>query len=307
MLHIHFHADCDGVVSAYFFVKELERLSIPYRLHPSLGASVKFTRGLNIGLDISDVKAEKKENLVIDHHITSRFNLFHVNPRFSGFEWPVSFLSYVLFGNESESWIAAVGVVADWCAEKVPKGFWEIVRSRYPSLVNSLKQEKLVKGPLGRMAFMIDSSIAVDRQDGAIYALEALRSAESPMEFLEGRGKAKRLKKLAEKIETEVEQVFGNELVTEKFVLLKFSSKYRIKSLVAARAREKYRKKLVVIAQEEGDKIRLSFRGGEGLDRLVKELTRGIGSGGGHEKASGGWVYREKWNEFRRRLFEKFK
>ena len=305
-MEIHFHADSDGVVSAYFLTRELERLGVSYKLCPSLGPSVEIEGKLNVALDLSQVKFKEKENLVIDHHITKKFEVFHINPRFSGFEWPVSFITYALFGDIREIWIAAIGIVGDWAAEKVPSKFWENMEALYPFLVNSRKQEELVKGPLGEMAFMIDSVIAVDRQDGAIYALKALKYAKDPKSFLSGEGRAKRLKKMAKKIKEEVETVFGNETVTENFVLLKFSSKYRIKSLVAARAKEKYPGKLIVVAQEEKDKIRLSFRGGKELDKLVKELTCGIGDGGGHEKASGGWIYKEKWREFKRRLFNKF-
>ncbi len=302
---MHFHSDCDGVVSAYFVTGELDRLGVKYSLHPSLGASVSLPGRFNISLDLSNVQASDRFNLSVDHHPTDRYGLFHANPFFSGFEWPVSFTTYALFGSVEESWIAAIGVVADWTAEKVPERFWEIVEREYPFLVNSRKQEKLVEGPIGEMALMIDSTIAVHRQEGAIYALDALKGL-TPEQMLEGRGKAKRMLKLKEKVLAEVESVFGNELVTDRFVLLRFSSKNRIKSLVAAWAKKRYPDRLVVIAQDEGEKIRLSFRNGTGLNTLAAELTNGIGYGGGHDRASGGMVYREKWEEFKKRLFQKF-
>lgn len=301
MIKIHFHADSDGIVSAFFVSGELARLNTKYSLHPSLGSSIKLEGTNNVALDISNVTGAKG-NFSLDHHVSERPGLFYANPRNSGFDWPVSFTSYSLFGDEANSWIAAVGVVADWGAEKVPRRFWEVVREHYPELVPTVNQKKLTHHRLGDMAGMIDSAVTLDRSKGALHALDALKHAKTWKGFLAGRGRAKQLKKSRTTVAREVDRIFGNELVTKKFMLLKYSSKHRIKSMVAGRAKDIYPKKMIVIAQDDGERVRLSFRNGSDLNTLVKKLTRGIGDGGGHPQASGGWVNGDDWDIFKKRL-----
>jgi len=300
VIKLHFHADCDGVVSAFFVSKELDRFC-RYSLHPSLGATVEL-RGEAIALDISKVDARGKWNLVIDHHVSRRPGCFYSNPRSAGFEWPVSFLSYLLFGARKESWIAAIGVVGDWCADRVPAGFWDVVKEEYPELVPEVDNRVLTHHKIGEMILMLESVISVERSKGALYALEALKSARGWRQFYEGKGKARKLKKTKAVVLGELDRVFGNEQVTPGYALLRFSSPYRIKSLVAGRAKDEYPDRMVVVAQDEEDKVRLSFRNADALDRLVPELTKGIGEGGGHPRASGGWVWKDKWDVFEARL-----
>ena len=303
VIKIHFHADSDGIVSAFFVSGELERLNTKYSLHPSLGSSIKLEGTNNVALDISNVIGTKG-NFSIDHHVSERPGFFYANPRNSGFEWPVSFTTYSLFGDEVQSWISAVGVVADWGAEKVPKRFWEVVSKHYPELVPTVNQKKLVHHKLGDMARMIDSAVTIDRSKGALLALDALKHAKTWKGFLAGRGRAKRLKKSQTTVAKEVDRIFGRELVTKKFMLLKYSSKHRIKSMVAGRAKDLYPRKMIIIAQDDGERVRLSFRNGTDLNTLVKKLTRGIGDGGGHPQASGGWINCGDWDTFKNRLFK---
>jgi len=304
---LHFHADCDGITSAYFVSRELDRLNFQYDLYPSLGASVELKGDGNICLDISDVKTQSPKNFSLDHHMTDIYPLIHANFRRVGFEWPVSFDSYLLFGSPETSWIAAVGVAADWCADKVPPRFWDTVREQWPQLEipNRIEQLPLIRGPIGRMANMIDASVAVNKQSGAVYALRALRESETPDDFLRGKGKAEKLVALREKILKEVRQVLEKEEVHSRYVLIRFNSPYNIKSLVAGHSKERHPGKIIVIAQNERDKVRISLRGGDHLNTLIQELTEGIGDGGGHPQASGGWIHHWHWDKFKARLEER--
>jgi|GEM_PF-5237656 len=299
---LHFHADCDGITSAYFVSRELDRLNLSYDLYPSLGATVELKGTHNISLDISEVATNSPFNLSLDHHATPVFPLFHANPRRVGFEWPVCFSSYLLFGTPDKAWVAAIGVMADWCVEKVPHSFWSYVMDTWPDIVPAIDQQELINSPLHQMALMVDAAVSVNKQRGAIYALQALKETESPQAFLKGEGKAGKLMDFRERVKTEVEKIFGDEIVNEHYILLRFHSQFNVKSLVAGMAKDRYPNKLIVIAQNERDKVRFSLRGATGLDRLAKELTEGIGGGGGHPEASGGWVHHWKWDEFQKRL-----
>lgn len=306
VLKLHFHADCDGITSAYFVSNELDRLKIKHSLHPSLSSEVEVKGKNNITLDLSSVKTDSIQNFSIDHHVSERLNLVYTNPRRSGFEWPVSFTTYALFGEIKDAWKSALAVVADWGAETVPRQFWETVKKRWPTLVPKIKQEVLVKSKLGEMALMIDCHVALYRSKGAMQALAALKEAKSPGSFLRGEGKARALKASKAKVLKEVKSIFGRDEVHKKFVLIRFQSKNRIKSLVAAFAKDKYPKKMIIIAQDEKDTIRLSFRHGDNLNVLVKTLTKDIGGGGGHPRASGGHVQKDQWDLFYSRLTKKF-
>lgn len=302
MLKLHFHADCDGIVSAFFFSRELDRLHVPYSLHPSLGSYADLRGKGNVSLDLSQIKAENKWNLAVDHHVSVRPGTFYSNPRNSGFTWPVSFVSYALFGDREESWVAAIGILGDWSVDLVPPRFWEVVHAQHPGLVSKVDNKALIHGKLGDMVLMVESMVSKERSKGVLKALEALKSAKNWKAFAAGKGKAKELEKARSEMLKEIDRIFGKEIVTPNYMLLRFTSKHRIKSLVAGRAKDEHPKKMVVIAQDEGDKIRLGFRNGTNLDVLAKKLTEGIGDGGGHPAASGGWIRRDKWELFEQRL-----
>ncbi|MBR9680870.1 MAG: DHH family phosphoesterase [Candidatus Altiarchaeota archaeon] len=302
MIKLHFHADCDGIVSAYFVSTELSRLKLKHSLHPSLGSKIEVEGKNNITLDLSLVKTTSNYNFSIDHHVSDRLNLIYANPRLAGFEWPVSFTTYALFGKLHDAWKSAFAVVADWGSERVPLKFWDVVKQQWPEFVPEINQKTLVQHKLGEMALMVDSHVSLNRSKGALEALSAIKEAKSPTEFLKGVGLAKNLKKSKEFILSEVDKALGNEVVKDKYILLEFSSPYRIKSLVSAFSKDKYPDKMIVIAQIEKDSVRLSFRNGDDLNTLVKQLTKGIGDGGGHPQASGGHVKLDKFDEFKSRL-----
>lgn len=301
MIKIHFHADCDGITSAFFVSRELDRLGKEYAFFPSLGSSVDLRGNGNISLDISSASGSGT-NLSIDHHVSDRPEFFYANARNAGFEWPVSFTTYALFGDADKAWISAIGVVADWGAEKVPRTFWDVVRSQWPSLAPEVDQKKLVRSKLGDMALMIDSLVALERSDGALKALKALKEAESWEDFISGKGLASELREAKATIDSKVSEVFGNEFINEDLVILRYASPHRIKSLVAAMAKDRYPNRLIVVAQDEDDTVRISLRHGERLNELIKKLTKDIGNGGGHPKASGGWVQTKNWPLFKKRL-----
>ena len=278
-----------------------------HSLHPSLGSEITLEGENNITLDLSTVKTTSSKNFSIDHHVSERLNLIYANPRKSGFEWPVSFTTYALFGDKHDAWKSAFAVVADWGSERVPPKFWDVVKEKWSEFVPEINQKTLVQHKLGEIALMVDSHVSLNRSKGALEALKAIKEINSPTDFLKGKGLASSLKKSKDFILSEVDKAFGSELVKDKYMLLEFSSPYRIKSLVSAFAKDKYPDKVIVIAQIEKDSVRLSFRNGDNFDQLVKQLTDGIGGGGGHPQASGGHVERDKFDEFKKRLEAHFK
>ena len=319
-----YHGDADGVTSAALFLRFFRGFIYSPRKGPSIGEDLERvilekSPKLLVFLDLPvDQEREALKRLlkalpdlkiaILDHHIpekdiTSK-RIIHINPRFirkdayiPGACMVYRFLEEIGKPVRPLIWIAAIGVIGDYGWPDCP-GLMEEARKEYPYL---LKGEPR-KSRLGHGADMIAAASTLKGLYGVGASLKALLPAEC-LEDFEG---YKELKEWKGEYDREFESVmeeFRKEKQEGDLITFEVKSSLSITSQLSTHIGEKYPDKTVAIRKAFGEKWKVSLRNQEGrvnLGRIVKKAVKGIGSGGGHEKAAAALV--DDWEKFLKRL-----
>jgi single-stranded DNA-specific DHH superfamily exonuclease len=323
---LFYHTDVDGICSAALFQRffvgydpvPLEGPIISDKLLKELSAAKpQVIAALDLPIDQEWKKIEKllaasplTRIAIIDHHIPLKDmnseRIVHMNPRFEKSVYiPASVLVYRMLrdaGNDVDGliWIAAMGVIGDYAYEDCAD-ILEECKKRLPKLFSGKdsKAETLAK--------KLMSAVILEGAKGAQKALDVMLRAQSAMDVFSD----PYLSACNDAVEKEIEDaVAGFEAKSEKipsiglYVYL-VESKLNIASTVSTRVAAKNPDKMVFIIKHSGPFVKVSARYQKGdisLNGLFKEVTKGIGSGGGHEKAAGAVVERRHWDEFRTRV-----
>jgi len=352
---IVFHADSDGAAAAAMVYSRLlaENSSVssggvaghhhqsvslvPVLSAESVGKVIRSSSSLcNTSDDvfILDLGAVSQEDVdyfieesavvVIDHHAVPAGvplrNCIHENPRLNGLPAkPVSLLVYDMLGRpDGFDWVAAVGVVGDWCASMDPE-LLELVRTDYPGFATHSSQEELYfNDQVGAIARGIDAVKSVEGASGMISVVEALarNAAAGPNAFLNGCKEVTdslkaieaivgRLKPLAR-----TEETGGGRIVV--LVIPENDAAFEVKrELVQLLSFENPESNVVVVIQEGSDgSASFSLRQGKACARridlnvLARNAIKGFpgAGGGGHPEASGGGLRFADVPEFLRRV-----
>jgi single-stranded DNA-specific DHH superfamily exonuclease len=321
-----YHTDVDGICSAALF----QRFFTGYTTHPLEGpivsdrllkelasAKPQVIAALDLPIDQEWKKLDKllaaspeTRIAIVDHHIPLKDmnseRITHVNPRFEKSIYiPASVLMYRMLRDEGKDvdaliWIAAMGVIGDYayvdCADIL-----EECKKKLPKLFSGKdpKIEILTK--------KLMSAVILDGAKGAQKALDVMLKAQSAPDVFSD----PYLSACNDSVEKEIEDaVAGFEAKSEKIpsiglYIYLVESKLNIASTVSTRVAAKNPDKMVFIIKHSGPFVKVSARYQKGdisLNSLFKEVTKGIGSGGGHEKAAGAVVERKHWDEFRTRV-----
>ena len=121
--------------------------------------------------------------------------------------------------------------------------------------------------------------------------------------------KQEKLKIWSEKVDNYLAELLNDfEKNAEKFgdvYFFEYLPKYNVGSALSTIISLKKSNKTVIIMNMSGDKIKINFRrqdGKENMNKLAQFATQGIGSGGGHAKASGGIIEGEMKEVFKQRV-----
>ena len=320
-----YHLDTDGTTSAALLLKFFPSASLALD-SPELDAdTLKAIEAkgpeLIIFLDLAieqDWKAVKRlektsRMLIIDHHLFERDlsseKTLYINPRLERREayLSASYLVYRLLKEmgkpvEGYTWISAIGVVGDYAFEE-GRDVLEEVRSEDPTLL----QGHPLRSRIGEAGRLISSAITAAGEGGGEKAVKRLLKAETFQEF-EGE---KELQKWKRRIDQEIGGIVegfekkGEFHPEKRLAVLETKSRYPVSSAVSTALAEKHPDLTIIIRRKDEEGFKLSLRNQSGkvnLDRLVKKACRGIGRGGGHEKAAGAWV--TDWEKFRERFLK---
>jgi single-stranded DNA-specific DHH superfamily exonuclease len=321
-----YHTDVDGICSAALF----QRFFVGYSTIPMEGPIIsdkllsalssekpKVIAALDLPIDQEWKKIGKllialpgTRIAIIDHHIPLKDmnseRVMHVNPRFKSSAYiPASVLVYrMLLDMEKDAkgliWIAALGVIGDYgygdCGDILRE-----CEKKYPALCrNKLKKAEL-------LAKKLMSSVILEGAKGAEKALAIMLAAGSAQDMLSD----PYLDACHATVEKEIEaSVNGFPEKSEKIpsiglYMYEVKSSLNIASTVSTRVAAMNPDKMIFIVKQSGPFFKVSARYQKGdisLNDLFKEATKGIGSGGGHEKAAGAVVEKRHWDEFRRRV-----
>ncbi len=269
--------------------------------------AIIFTDVPAIPHDLLAEAAGFAEILILDHHYPENYRgVAYANPRLLK---PSAYLpsSYLAFQVATElglgkdlAWIAGIGVLSDH-GVKDCRPLFTLIKSEFPKLIGKAKVEDALlmdDSPLGLLTKAVTSATVASPRSGAQVAFKALNSAESYEDILEGSTpEAKRLLEWHRSVEAEFQRVIKDACqnvsrLGRKTVLYRFKSPLRIKSLVANYLPRLFKREIVLVIQQDGKYIHVSFRRGDqnqtDLRSLVQRAITDIpgASGGGHPEAS---------------------
>ncbi len=253
--------------------------------------------------DIFDKIHVKK--IWIDHHsIVKVRGVVYYNPRKEVKKnQPVSYVCYQI--TKDNLWLAAVGVTSDW-SDLLVKDF----KKEYPELIplnGKLKPDDvLFNTKLGELA-RIFSFVLKGKTSDVRKMVSLILKIESPEEILEQKSiEGKELYSKAEKLGKKYKKLLEEALKLnkkEKVLIFRYSTRdVSFTSELSNELIHKYPKKVVLVAREAEEELRISLRSGENgvnLPKLLEKVFKEVdGKGGGHEHAGAALIKKEDFNDF---------
>jgi single-stranded DNA-specific DHH superfamily exonuclease len=302
-LKIFSHIDADGVCSAAILISFLRKRGIvpkdglpPIQLTDVPPQSIDPSKVM-IFTDLSSdtiLPFIHENSLIIDHHIfEERPAVPFYNPREADKSAyiPASYLVWEVCSKledmEDMKWVAAVGVLGD-------RG--ELNSELCREFVGQFEN----KEELGKTADYIFSVDLVEGTKGDIKMIEELLSAKGPKDIMEN----PYFRFCYQEVQNELASAIK---VIEKdgiFRFIEVNSRYNIKSIIASQILEK-EEGVVVAAYSGGDDYKITLRTNTNLNlgAIAKAAAESVGgTGGGHEKAAGAKVAKEKLSAFKEEL-----
>lgn len=297
------HRDTDGICALAILLNFLERHGIEEE-HEFVEACIdKLELAENmIFLDISLDNISKfitTHTLVIDHHPYSKKieNIVFYNPREIEPQAyiPTSYLIYEVISEieniEEMRWIAAVGVLGD-------RG--DLNSEFCRDFVNYFKN----KDKLELVSKYIFSADLVDHDYGIEKALQIIRKSKTPEEVLNNGY----LKSCYEEIQREILNSKKKVEREDNVIFVEVNSRYNLKSIIAHNLLEKYKNIIVIAYSLRDNYYHISGRTNMNINigKIFSEVAKICGgTGGGHEKAAGARIKKDKLELFKEELLNK--
>jgi single-stranded DNA-specific DHH superfamily exonuclease len=324
-----YHNDPDGICSARLLLKFFPGFEKIPRTGPMisdefLDVLIKKKPKLVFFMDLPVDQEKKRINkmqketgcriIILDHHIyennlDSR-DILHINPRFKqkGSYIPSACMIYRIlertgFDVKELCWVAVMGVIGDYVVKDC-MDLLEECKNEYPYLLKETPLEsKLAEG-----AGMISYAVIMKGSKGAGEALKVLMKSIDYKEFADD----KKLIKWKEEMEREFDFVLKDAEKEEHkkmgLIIYTIKTRFSITSMIATHFSEKHEDKIIIVKRESKNGWKLCLRDQSGrtnLGEIVKKCVKGIGSGGGHERAAG--VMTTDWEKFKERFTSSIK
>jgi single-stranded DNA-specific DHH superfamily exonuclease len=317
---IIFHSDADGICSAAMIKKILpcEPLLInqPMPVEPNIITKIQTT--VPDEIIFLDLAVAQQQNilkkignlckiLIIDHHISKDVSnklITHINPRFDKHDiyQSTSYITYKICSKIKDIsemlWIAGVGIVGDYNIRFSTDVVADI--EKYYNIHHI--QESFIKN----VADMIEASRATK-----VLSPEEIVNIFCKYPTYEEFKKTEAYNKLLKSyqlIQNEMDAILIDKVEKNgNIIFYNLRSKYNIRSPVATRLGEIYPKKLIVVYQFVGNKVKISMRAQNFFDvnDILKKATSSFNvSSGGHKEAGGVILRKEKWEEFKENLIK---
>jgi len=245
----------------------------------------------------------------IDHHEPQeRKGVMYFNPRLrKEANVPTSYLCHQIV--ESDLWIAAVGVVADWVYKK---DIYDAFSRQYPELLPpgiTDPQAGLFETPLGEIVRLFSFILKGDTRV-AMGCVKILTRVGDIRELVEQKTpQAKYLTKRFKEVNREYQSLLksGCAAAKKQDPLLLFSYTDDTISLTSDLSNEllhRFPEKTIIVCREKSGEMKCSLRSAAlHLPPLVQQSLAGLeGYGGGHEHACGAVVKTHNFDEFIRRI-----
>lgn len=309
------HTDCDGIASARVVDLALQPDEVFFVDYKDLNQNFlnKIVEGKFESVVITDLFFKNKEDLkelkkkskvlIIDHHSPdvdlNSENIVHINSQ----GHCAAMIAYNLFSEVTDlteiDWLVACACAADWLVQNDAEFLTKVYR-KYDDKFEVVDGELRKSGQIWAWSSDISSGLAYFR---GLNLKEGYKEiGNNPGEF---GNFAKAIKLVNAEIDEFRKKFFSERKIISDGYFFELNPKYEIKGMLISELSSLEKNKTLIFAVPTKDKILLSSRRQDGLvdlNKLMFDSTEGIGSGGGHKRAAGGFVEIAKYSEFKKRI-----
>ena len=243
----------------------------------------------------------------IDHHQPQSIERVKIyNPRLTGKSVPTTYMCYQIANQDL--WIAVIGCVADWY---IPE-FIEEFRTLYPELIRGnpkIAPDIIYNEPLGKLIRIFNFILKGKRTSEIYNYIAHLSKVQSPYEILRKETEhGKLVFEKGERVEKEYLRLLERTLENvneDKIIYFEYTdADTSFTSEVSNELIYRYPDKIVIIAREKDDEMRLSIRATKViLPPILNKALLGLdGYGGGHEHACGACIKKRDFEVFLERF-----
>ncbi len=324
-ISLFYHIDCDGITSATLAISALKKYGfsdiesqpINYEDFDKIQTRDRSFVFLDINLPKQIYSNLANYGLcMIDHHalVEDSSKFVYVNPKMWGdyTYTPASLITYLLFEPDIEvlDWIAAIGVISD-AGGKSQLSFIRKTAEKYGIQLKD-NDPFLMKNKFGEAADMINSLTIEYDKEGSEKALAILLNTKTLNELLENKELRGTFERVNERIEKIIEKFDKNSEVRGNIFFFDMPEEYsKYSSTIATKLGldPEYSGRIIVIGKDiDEERKRLSIRANGvdvDLNDIIKKIVSEIGGeGGGHDKAVGALIYKEREGTFRNMLYD---
>jgi len=310
---IFYDDDGDGLISYCLIKRKYDKCNGSvvkgnFKTEIYLSKIKKYNPDLVLILDIPVIPQEFVDRVNvpivwIDHHpIVNLEGVKYFNPLLNdkNDNKPVSYWCYKLVNEDL--WLAAIGVIGDWhfvLFDEIKKLYPELFKGRFSNPGDIIYKSRY--GELIRMINFLLKGKVKDVKENA----DILCKINSPYEILEkqnenGRFIFEQADKIKKRYDELVKEALSNVKRGKLFVFIYHSGNISFTGDLANELIHKYPKKIIVIAREKNDEMKMSLRSTKiNLPNILENIFKEIpGYGGGHTNAVGGAVPKENFNKF---------
>ncbi|MBN1175069.1 hypothetical protein JXA48_00330 [Candidatus Woesearchaeota archaeon] len=247
----------------------------------------------------------KSKCIWIDHHeLQTPKGVTYFNPRKYDSEKniPTSQLCYEI--TQEDEWIAAVGIVADWCIP--PQDIIKKTREKFGNVISEKIEnapDALYNSDIGKIARVFSFNLKGKAKD--VYAsMKILSRIKSPQELLnEEHAQAKLVMKQYKNHQKEYEKVLSQIEVNKEDSILLFKYTDSSNSYTVDLSNEllyRYPEKYIIIARYHNNSYRCSLRSNKyPVEPILQDVLKTTGgTGGGHLHACGAIIPEEQFDNF---------
>jgi single-stranded DNA-specific DHH superfamily exonuclease len=317
---IFFDDDSDGLASFLLIYKYLEKGKGIVVTHPCVDESYlkkveEYNPDLVLILDKHKVEQEFVDKINvpiiwIDHHpIINIKGVKYFNPKFyNKKDYPTSYWCYKI--TKESLWIAMIGIISDWdlvLYNEFSKKYFDLIKREVKEPEDLYFETKF--GILAKLFTFILKGKASEVKK----SINILTRINDPYEILDRttpRGKFiyQRFEKINNEYKRILDDALNNSIFTKNILLYTYYARNTsLTTILANELMYKFKDKLIIVAREKNDQIKISLRTYHKskiiLPSLVAKALEGLrGTGGGHEHACGTNINKEDFKEYIDRL-----
>ncbi len=244
----------------------------------------------------------------IDHHETKTTKellnqIFYYNSLPTA--EPTTYIAQKIYNQKKDLWLAMIGCIGDVYmpnfAVEFEKDFPELFNSKMPAF------DALYLTEIGKVVRMLNFGL-MDTTTNVVNLIKYLFRAKGIYDLLEEnyytRQFHRRYEKLNDFYRKQIKKAEDNLKENSKVLFFSYSGNTSMSSEIANGLYFRHKDKIIVISFKHPDKINISIRGKDAL-KITKKITKKIEGavGGGHQEATGAMISADKFDKFKKEIY----